>query len=130
SSYRWTFVCKAIEGNFPNWRRVLPDLSGFKSRIRIPVSALNDFIEVVTKLPFDGINHPVGLKLGPEGKLSLFGRAAGTDKFTEAAFTAAEAKGDPVTICLNRNYLIIAFRFGLTEVQIADSLSPIRCSNQ
>jgi DNA polymerase III sliding clamp (beta) subunit (PCNA family) len=24
SSYRWTFVCKSIEGNFPNWRQVLP----------------------------------------------------------------------------------------------------------
>ena len=130
SSYRWTFVCKAIEGNFPNWRQVLPDLSGFKTSIKIPASALDDFIEVVTKLPCDGINHPIGLKLGPEGKLILFGRAAGTDKLTEAAFAAVEAKGDPVTICLNRNYLIKALRFGLTEIQIADSLSPIRCSDQ
>jgi DNA polymerase III sliding clamp (beta) subunit (PCNA family) len=130
SSYRWSFVCKAIEGTFPNWRQVLPDLSGFKSRIRIPASALNDFIEVVTKLPFDGINHPIGIKLGAEGKLILFGRAPGTDKLTEAAFAAVEANGDPVTICLNRDYLIKAFRFELTEVQIADSLSPIRCSDQ
>ena len=130
SSYRWTFVCKAIEGNFPNWRQVLPDLSGFKSSIKIPASALDDFIEVVTKLPSDGINHSIGIKLGPEGKLILFGRAAGTDKFTEAGFSAVEAKGDPVTICLNRSYLIKALRFGLTEIQIADSLSPIRCSDQ
>lgn len=130
SSYRWTFVCKAIEGNFPNWRQVLPDLSGFKTSLKIPASALDDFIEVVTKLPCDGINHSIGLKLGPQSKVILFGRAVGTDKFTEASFSAAQATGDPVTICLNRNYLIKALRFALTEIQIADSLSPIRCSDQ
>jgi DNA polymerase III sliding clamp (beta) subunit (PCNA family) len=130
SSYRWTFIHKAIEGTFPNWRQVLPDPSGFKSSIKIPASALDDFIEVVTKLPCDGLNHPIGLKLGPEGKLILFGQATGTDKFTEAAFSAVEAKGGPVTVCLNRNYLIKALRIGLTEIQIADSLSPIRCSDQ
>ena len=109
---------------------MLPDLSGFKTSIKIPASALDDFIEVVTKLPFDGINHPIGIKLAPQGKLILFGRADGTDKLTEAAFSAVEAKGDPVTICLNRNYLIKALKIGLTEIQIADSLSPIRCSDQ
>jgi hypothetical protein len=81
-------------------------------------------------LPSDGINHPIGIKVDREGKVILFGRAAGRDKFTEAGFSAAEAKGDPVTICLNRNYLIKALRFGLTEIQLADSLSPIRCSDQ
>ncbi len=130
STYRWSFVCKAIEGNFPNWRQVLPDSSGFKSRIRVPASALDDLAEVVTKLPCDGINHPVGLKLDPEGKVILFGRSPGTDKLTEAAFPAVEAKGDPVTICLNRNYLLKALRFGLTEIQIADSSSPVRCSHE
>src|SRR5207249_8073301 len=104
--------------------------AGFKSSITVPASALDDLAEVVAKLPSDGVNHPIGLKLGPQGKVILFGRAAGTDKFTEAAFAAVEAKGDPVTICLNRNYLIKALQFGLTEIQIADSLSPIRCSDQ
>jgi DNA polymerase III sliding clamp (beta) subunit (PCNA family) len=130
SSYRWSFVCKAIEGNFPNWRQVLPDSSGFKTSIRVPASALDDLAEVVTKLPSDGVNHPIGVKIDPQHRVILFGRADGTDKFTEAGFIAAEAKGDPVTICLNRNYLIKALRIGLTEIQIADSLSPIRCSDQ
>jgi len=129
SSYRWTFIHKAIEGTFPNWRQVLPDPSGFKTRIKIPESAVGEFIEIIAKLPCDGINHPIGLKLS-QGKVILFGRAAGTDKFTEAAFSAVEVKGDPVTVCLNRNYLSKALRVGLTEIQIADSLSPIRCSDE
>jgi exonuclease VII small subunit len=130
SSYRWTFVCETIEGTFPNWRQVLPDASAFKTSIKVPANALDELVEVVAKLPSDGINHPIGLKLGPENKLILFGRAPGTDKFTEAGFRGAEAKGSPVTICLNRSYLIKALRFGLTEIQIADSLSPIRCGDQ
>ena len=129
-SYRWTFVCKAIEGNFPNWRQVLPDSSSFKSSIRVPASALDDLAEVVTKLPSDGVNHPIGIKIGSQHNVILFGRAAETDKFTEAEFNAVEATGDPVTICLNRNYLVKGLRFGFTEIQIADSLSPIRCRDQ
>jgi len=130
SSYQWTFVCKAIEGNFPNWRQVLPDPSGFKTSIKIPANALDELVNIVNKLPCDGINHPIRLKLGLQGKLILFGRAAATDKFTEAGFSAGEAKGGPVTICLNRNYLIKALRFGLNTIQIADALSPIRCCDE
>jgi DNA polymerase III sliding clamp (beta) subunit (PCNA family) len=130
SSFKWTFVHKAIEGTFPNWRQVLPDPSGFKTSIKISASALDALAEIITKLPSDAVNHPIGIKLGPGSNVILFGRASGTDKFTEAGFNAGEVKGGPVTICLNRNFLIKALRFGLTKIEIADALSPIRCSDE
>ena len=83
SSYRWTFVHKAIEGTFPNWRQVLPDPSGFKTTIKVPRNALDEFAEIIGKLPCEEINHAVGVKLDRQGKLVLFGRAPGTDKLTE-----------------------------------------------
>jgi hypothetical protein len=72
----------------------------------------------------------VGLKLDRQGKLVLFGRAAGTDKPTEVAVTAVEVTGKPVTVLLNRLYLAKALRFGLTEIQIQDALSPVRCTDE
>ena len=130
TSFGWTFVSKAIDGNYPNWRQVLPDLSGLKTSIKVSTNALAEFAEIIGKLPSDEINHSVGLKLDRPGKLVLFGRASGTDKPTEVGFSAVEVTGGPVTVLLNRNYLVKALRFGLNEIQIQDALSPVRCTDQ
>jgi hypothetical protein len=127
NSYRWTFV-GAIEGT-TRLGRFCQILRGSKPASRFQ-QQLDELVEIVAKLPCEPINYPIGLKLGLQNKVVLFSRVAGTEKFTEATFCAAEVKGGPVTICLNRNYLIKALRFGLTEIQIADPLSPIRCSDE
>src|SRR6266446_6466881 len=130
TSFGWTFVSKAIDGNYPNWRQVLPDPSGRKTTIKVSANAMDEFAEIIGKLPSDELNHSVGLKLDQRGKLVLFSRAAGTDKPTEVAFTAVEVTGKPVTVLLNRNYLAKALRFGLNEIQIQDALSPVCCTDQ
>ena len=130
TSFGWTFVSKAIDGNYPNWRQVLPDPSGRKTTIKVSANAMDEFAEIIGKLPSDELNHSVGLKLDQQGKLMLFSRAAGTDKPTEVAFSAVEVMGEPVTVLLNRNYLLKALRFGLTEIQVQDALLPVRCTDQ
>ena len=129
-SFGWTFVSKAIDGNYPNWRQVLPDPSGRKTTIKVPANALDEFAEIIGKLPCDEFNHSVGLKLDQRGKLVLFARASGTDKPTEVAFSSAEVTGKPVTVLLNRNYLLKALRFGLNEIEIQDALLPVRCTDE
>lgn len=130
SSFGWTFVAKAIDGNYPNWRRVLPDPSGRKSTIKVPENALDELAAIIRKLPSDAFNHLLGLKLGRKGKLGLFSPAAGTEKLTEVSVSSVEVTGELVTVCLNRNYLLKALRFGLTEIQIQDALSAVRCADQ
>lgn len=130
TSFGWTFIAKAIDGTYPNWRQVLPDLSGLKTSIKVPANALSEFADIIGKLPCDAINHPVGLKLDQRRKLVLFSRAAGTGKPTEVGFSGVEVTGKPVTVLLNRNYLLKALRFGLSEIQIQDALSPVRCTDQ
>jgi len=129
TSFGWTFIAKAIDGTYPNWRQVLPDPSGRKTTIKVPANALSEFADIIGKLPCDAINHPVGLKLDQRGKLVLFSRAAGTGKPTEVGFSGVEVTGKPVTVLLNRNYLLKALRFGLSEIQIQDALSPVRCTD-
>jgi hypothetical protein len=75
TSFGWTFVAKAIDGTYPNWRQVLPDRSGPKTSIKVPASAVDEFAEIIGKLPCDETNHPVGLRLDRRGKLVVFGRA-------------------------------------------------------
>jgi hypothetical protein len=130
TSFAWTFVSKAIDGNYPNWRQVVPDPSGLETSIKVPANAMDEFADIIGKLPCDAINHPVGLKLDQRGKLVLFSRAAGTGKPTEVGFSGVEVTGKPVTVLLNRNYLLKALRFGLSEIQIQDALSPVRCTDQ
>jgi hypothetical protein len=130
TSFGWTFVSKAIDGNYPNWRQVLPDPSGRKTTIKVSANALAEFADIIGKLPSDAINQAVGLKLDRQGKLVLFSRAGGTNEPTEVAFSSAEVTGKPVTVLLNRNYLAKALRFGLNEIQIQDALSPVRCTDQ
>jgi DNA polymerase III sliding clamp (beta) subunit (PCNA family) len=130
TSFGWTFVSKAIDGNYPNWRQVLPDPSGRKTTIKVSANALAEFADIIGKLPSDAINQAVGLKLDRQGKLVLFSRAGGTNEPTEVAFSAVEVTGKPVTVLLNRNYLAKALRFGLNEIQIQDALSPVRCTDQ
>src|SRR6266404_4112413 len=130
TSFGWTFVSKAIDGNYPNWRQVLPDPSGRKTTIKVSANALDEFAEIIGKLPSDELNHSVGLKLDQRGKLMLFGRAAGTGKPTEVGFSGVEVTGKPVTVLLNRNYLAKALRFGLNEIQVQDALAPVRCTDE
>jgi DNA polymerase III sliding clamp (beta) subunit (PCNA family) len=130
TSFGWTFIAKAIDGHYPNWRQVLPDPSGLKTTIKVSANALDDFAEIIGKLPSDELNHAVGLKLDQQGKLILFSRTSGTNKPTEVAFGAVEVTGKPVTVLLNRNYLLKALRFGLNEIQIQDALSPVRCKDE
>ena len=37
----------------------------------------------------------------------------------------AEVKGKPVTVALNRRFLLNALRFGLNEFEVEDPLSPV-----
>ena len=130
TSFGWTFVAKAIDGNYPNWRQVLPDPSAHKTTIKVPENALDELAEIIGKLPSDPLNDPVGLRLERKGKLVLFSRAAGTEKLTEVSVSSVEVTGELVTVYLNRNYLLKALRFGLTEIQIQDALSAVRCADQ
>ena len=68
TSFGWTFVAKAIDGNYPNWRQVLPDPSGLKTTIKIPQMRSMSSPKSSASSRATRINHPVGLQARPKRK--------------------------------------------------------------
>ena len=127
SSRRWRYITRQIEGNFPNWRQVVPTDFG----IKLEFDAVESVIQTIQRMPCDdAINFGIGLELIGQ-KLSLISKTPNADKWTKVKVPDVKTiTGKDVTIFLNRHLLIKALQFGLTTVEIIDALSPLRFSNQ
>jgi len=125
SSRRWRFIHKQIEGNYPNWRQVVPKDSS--TTVQVSEEAAAVMANLIPRLPVNpkDINHTLKLKVERD-KLMLLGRGSAEDKWTEAEVPGVKATGKPVTICLNREFVLKALKFGLTELHIQDELSAMR----
>src|SRR6202453_727437 len=125
SSRRWRFIHHKIEGNYPNWRQVLP--TKFKTTIEFTSAEAQS---VVPRLPVDprNVNKPVGLKI-ERNKMFLLGRSSIEDKWTQVEIEGVKITGAPVTIYLNRDFLMKAFTFGFTKVEIVDELTAMKFSS-
>ncbi|MBI5252619.1 MAG: hypothetical protein HY912_24245 [Desulfomonile tiedjei] len=120
----WTFTFRQIEGNFPNWRQVIPTDQG-KSVAELSEESLQFINDTVSHLPDSGSNdQPISLRLDAQG-LRLF--TPKSDKsWTELSVPSSKATGTPLTIHINRQYLLKAARFGLRRIEMTDRLSPLR----
>jgi DNA polymerase III sliding clamp (beta) subunit (PCNA family) len=129
SSRRWSFITRQIDGNYPNWRQVVRAPGQYNTTVVLPPETVESVLALIPKIPcHDAINQTVGLKV--EGrKVSLRGRSNGDTKWTDLEIDGAEVKGSPVTIYLNRHFLTKALKFGLSEIEIIDPLTPLRFSN-
>lgn len=123
-SAHWTFTTRLIEGEYPNYRQVIPDESQFNTRFTIPPESMPSLMEVIVRMPCpDQENLAVGLRIH-EGKLSVLGRNAPTDRFAEVPFSEAQVTGADVTVFMNRHYLLKALGFGLNDIRLMDHIAP------
>jgi DNA polymerase III subunit beta len=112
-SPRWTYVSKLIEGNYPNWKQVVPKPGDKATKIVLNDAALKQLQAVAPKLPGDNEqDRPVRLRFDSQ---SLFIEARSRDEkeWTSICVQEAVGKGRTVAITLNREYLLKAARFGL-----------------
>jgi len=107
-------IARSHDGNYPNWRAVVPDLGTIKTTIDIERGAAEEVIRTVARMPdHDSVNHSIGLEIS--GKhLSLLGRSPGSDKWTRIELAGVKVTGPDVTIHLNRQFLSKALRFGVS----------------
>jgi len=129
SSRRWSFTTRQIDGNYPNWRQVVPAAGQFNTTVLLPPGAVESVLGLIPKIPcHDAVNQTMGLRV--EGKkLCVRGRGVGDTKWTDLEITGVEVKGSPVAIYLNRDFLTKALKFGLSQIEIIDPLTPLRFSN-
>ncbi len=128
SSRHWRFITRTIEGNYPNWRQVIPDSKQFNTTVELSPDAMESILALVPKIPcHDVMNNPIGLVV--EGKkLMLRGRGANDSKWTDLNVEGVTVKGKPVTIFINRQFLTKALKFGMSAISIIDPLTPMKFS--
>jgi len=130
SSRRWRFISRQIEGNYPNWRQVVPGPGQFATTIAFDPESADVVIQTIGRMPCDdAVNFAIGLEW-KDGKLALLGRSPGAEDWTCIELSGAKCRGQDVRIFLNRNLLTKALQFGLTTVETIDEMSPLRFSRE
>jgi len=125
-SDRWTFMTREVDTQFPNWKQCVPAMASPKTVIRLPVQAVKQLLEVIPHLPGSTeINHTIRLRY-EFNQFKVEGRTEKND-WTGVFIQDADINGKPVTIGLNREYLLQALKFNLNEIRIEDALSPLVC---
>lgn len=124
-SDHWTFITKPIQGNYPNWRQVIPREGQNTTVITLNEEAVDLMLDALPRLPGSDDNYqPVDLIVA-NGQFSLSARAKGDPASSQVPVPGATVTGDDAQIRLNRSFVTKALRFGFTNFEITDELSPI-----
>jgi len=128
SSRRWRFITRQIEGNYPNWRQVVP--TTFNTSVEFDPESVEQIIQTIQRMPdHDSINHTLGIEIKRK-KVNLLCKPSADQQWVPVAIDATTTKGPDVTTHLNRHLLIKALQFGLLRLDIIDAMSPLRFSQE
>jgi DNA polymerase III sliding clamp (beta) subunit (PCNA family) len=121
---RWECVVKQIDGQFPNWRQVVPADTEKWTKVMLSEAAIKQMLNLSSKLPGDDHeNRTIQLRIDTE--LHLEGRNKDDKEYTSAQIADVKITGKPVTTALNREYLQTALKCGLNEIRIHTELEPL-----
>ena len=127
SSRRWRYIGRQIEGNYPNWRQVVPGPNNYATSIEFEAE-VGGVLQTIGRMPCDdAVNFAIGLEV-KDRKFALLGRSPGAGDHTRIEIEGVKARGRDIRIFLNRHLLTKALEFGLTRVELIDALSPLRFS--
>ena len=116
-SDHWTFVTNPIEGQYPNWKQIVPEPKSIKSTITLAEPGIETILNALPRLPGnDSINQPVTLEITRDG-LNL--KAENKTGNSIVIPVPAKVSGAPDSACVNRTLLAKALKFGCTEIAIA-----------
>lgn len=130
TSGQWRTVTRLIDGNYPNWRQVIPAASSFKHQIEMKAGSaqtISDRIESLSILKC-GSHSPVVLS-GEGGRLQIHWHDAESKKERHADIKECQVIGKPFGIALSQPLIAKALRYGLGHVEIIDEMSPARFSD-
>ena len=121
---RWECIAKQIDGNYPNWRQVVPCDTDNWTKVQLSETALRQMLNLSAQLPGDDhANRTLHIKVDTE--LHLEGRNKDDAKSTSAVIADVKITGSPVVTALNREYLQTALRCGLNEIRINTEMDPL-----
>jgi DNA polymerase III sliding clamp (beta) subunit (PCNA family) len=125
ASARWTFLTKAIEGEYPDWRTVSPTRQEEFTHVVLDERGVAQLLESSPRLPVsDETNQAVMLEVR-EGKFWLKGRASEREAWTTVEIATASVQGKARCVRFNRLYLTKALRWGLNEIELRAPAIPL-----
>ncbi len=119
----WTYVTKAINGRYPNWRQVLPNQEDMAHRICFTDSEVIALRQILPTLP----GKDAIVLEGKEGRLALCA-ADDTGKKLTIHLTAGSLYDGTVSGCrliLARQYLLDALNAGFRNFLFASPVTPL-----
>lgn len=122
----WRVTGKGVEGNYPNYRQVLPSASQFVTRVELEpdgAEALAHKLEQLAK--WKGTPAAVGLRVENQ-ELHLLHREKADQDYAATHLPTSRITGAEMTVMLNRDYLIKAPRFGFRRLELIDPCSPVQ----
>lgn len=126
-SGNWTFITKAGEGAFPEWKHHLPKAKHGRTRVVFGQPAVATLLAGLPQLPAAKEAHaPVTLEV-TEDSVSCKAIAKDATEWSTLAVPGAQVNGRPVSVKLNREPLLKALRLGLTALEIQDDHTPLAC---
>jgi DNA polymerase III sliding clamp (beta) subunit (PCNA family) len=128
SSRRWRLITRQIEGNFPNWRQVIPDSKEMLTTVEF--ENVESVIQAIQRMPdHDQTHHTIGLAVEQEGLL-LMGKANKDDaEWFSVPIANVKISGKPMRVNTNRQQVIKALQFGLNRMEMLDCMSPLKFVN-
>ena len=122
----WSVTGTTLEGNYPNYRQVVPKPEEFKTQVTLSDEALEAMVRLIPRLPGKKLaNRPVGLHF-EKGRLGLLARETNDEPWILHPLDAVTLKGPDLCTFVNRDYLQKAAAFGLGEIALIDAMSPLR----
>jgi DNA polymerase III sliding clamp (beta) subunit (PCNA family) len=129
TSRRWRFISHPREGNYPNWRQVIPTPGSATATVDLDADNIAAVLQTIQRMPcHDVVNGTIGLAI-TGGKFHLLGKSTATADWTRVPIEDAKCSGIDTTVFLNRELLTKALGFGLTRIELIDARSPQRFSN-
>jgi len=125
-SNRWNLITKQIDGKYPNWKQVIPKADTKEATVLLNNEAVELLMNVVPKLPGDDdVNQPVRVVITDDKELILQAEGKNGESPVTIRVPGANVQGNPVTILVNRNYLLKALKWGLFELELYPTEMPI-----
>ena len=112
----WTFTTPALEGNYPNWRQVIPDVRTRLSRLTLG----KDDIATLREMNGDSIGF---LSKPDEVRFVTFDKEA--QKWTANIAKDSSLKGPPSRVFIDPKFLKRALDAGVTETCMAAESDPV-----
>jgi DNA polymerase III sliding clamp (beta) subunit (PCNA family) len=124
-SDHWSYVARAIDGEYPSWKQVVPNVEGKWTKLVLEASAAKDMLTAIPLLPGgDTLNRTIVMEVASDG-LALKGQGAEQKDWTRILVKGVRITGKSTEVAMNRDYLLRALRFGFNEISIQDSLTPV-----